>query len=132
MNLRSRLTAMLSAIMIMFSLSPVLVMAADCANPASAKEAIKCGSDSAAGKSNEDPKSLDVTVTRLLNVLSTVVGVVAVVMIIVSGLRYITSGGDAEKVKTAKKALLYAIIGLAIVALTQTIVHLVLTEAGKA
>jgi hypothetical protein len=51
-------------------------------------------------------------------------------MIIFSGLRYITSGGDAEKVKTAKRTLLYALVGLAIVALTQTIVHLVLTEAS--
>ena len=128
MKLKSKITALISTILLLLTFSPALVLA-DCANPASAKEAIQCGSDSGSGNANKTPASLDTTVTHILNILSTVVGVAAVIMIIISGLRYIMSGGDAEKVKTAKKTLLYAIVGLVIVALTQTIVHLVLTEA---
>lgn len=68
---------------------------------------------------------------RIINILSIIVGVVAVVMIIVGGLRYITSGGDSSKVGTAKTTIIYAIVGLVIVALAQLVVHFVLNESSK-
>lgn len=67
---------------------------------------------------------------KIVNIASAVVGVIAVIMIIIGGLRYITSGGDTNKVSGAKNTLLYAIIGLVIVALAQLIVHFVLGSAG--
>lgn len=63
-----------------------------------------------------------------LNVLSIVVGVAAVVMIIVGGFRYIASGGKQESVTSAKNNILYALIGLIIVALAQVIVRFVLNK----
>jgi hypothetical protein len=68
----------------------------------------------------------------IINVLSAVVGVVAVVMIIVGGLRYITSGGNDTSVSGAKNTILYAVIGLIIVALAQIIVRFVLTKVTQA
>ena len=62
----------------------------------------------------------------IINILSIVVGVVAVIMIIIGGLRYITSGGNDTSVTGAKNTILYAIIGLVIVALAQIIVRFVL------
>jgi hypothetical protein len=53
------------------------------------------------------------------------VGVVCVIFIIIGGIKYATSGGDAEKVKKAKNTLLYACIGLAIALLAGVIVSLV-------
>jgi hypothetical protein len=50
-------------------------------------------------------------------------------MIIYGGFRYITSGGDSGRVGNAKNTLIYAIIGLVIVALAQLIVHFVLNQA---
>lgn len=73
--------------------------------------------------------TFDKYVKFALNLLSIIVGILAVVMIIVAGLRYITSGGKQESVSSAKNTLLYAVIGLVIVALAQIIVHFVLTEA---
>jgi cytochrome bd-type quinol oxidase subunit 2 len=73
--------------------------------------------------------SLNTLLTQIVNIFSAVVGVVAVVMIIVGGLRYITSGGDSGKVGTAKNTLIYAIIGLVVVALAQVIVHFVFAKA---
>lgn len=67
--------------------------------------------------------------TTVVNIFSVVVGVVAVIMIIVGGLRYITSGGDSSKVGGAKNSIIYAIVGLVIVALAQFIVHYVLAKA---
>jgi TctA family transporter len=65
-------------------------------------------------------------VARGLNLFSAVVGIIAVVMIIVGGIQYITSGGDSGNVTKAKNTILYAVIGLVVVALAQIIVKFVL------
>ena len=67
----------------------------------------------------------------VINILSVIVGVVAVIMIIVGGFRYITSGGDSGKVGSAKNTIIYAIIGLILVALAQIIVNVVLSQASN-
>lgn len=64
----------------------------------------------------------------IVNLLSAVVGVVAVIMIIVGGFRYITSGGNDTSVTSAKNTILYAIIGLVVVALAQLIVRFTLSK----
>ncbi len=69
---------------------------------------------------------------QIINVFSVIVGVVAVIMIIVGGFRYITSGGDATKVSGAKNTILYGLIGLVIVALAQVIVRFVLKQVTDA
>lgn len=68
-------------------------------------------------------------ITDVINVFSVVVGIVAVIMIVYAGFKYITSGGAQEKVTSAKNTILYAIIGLVIVALAQIIVKFVLNKA---
>lgn len=69
---------------------------------------------------------------KIVNIFSVIVGIVAVIMIIFGGFRYITSGGDSNRVGGAKNTLIYAIIGLIIVALAQVIVHYVLNTASSA
>jgi cytochrome bd-type quinol oxidase subunit 2 len=71
-------------------------------------------------------------ITTVINIISAVVGIIAVIMIIVAGLRYVTSGGKEEGVKNAKNTILYAIIGLVVVALAQLIVHFVLNKTTQA
>lgn len=72
----------------------------------------------------------ETTITELskdiIDVLSLIVGVVSVVMIIIGGLRYITSGGDAGNVTTAKNTILYAIVGLIVVLFSQAIVQFII------
>ncbi len=51
-------------------------------------------------------------------------------MIIYGGFRYITSGGDSGRVGNAKNVLIYAVVGLIIVALAQIIVRFVLTQTS--
>jgi len=70
-------------------------------------------------------------VRELINILSWVVGVVSVIMIIIGGFRYITSGGESGGVTAAKNTIMYAIIGLVIVALAQVIVHFVLSGVSS-
>jgi len=69
---------------------------------------------------------------KVVNFLSLVVGIIAVIMIIVGGFRYITSGGESGNVSGAKNTLIYAIVGLVIVALAQFIVHFVLNTTSDA
>ena len=76
----------------------------------------------------EQDSGLQGTVKTVINVLSVVVGIVAVIMIIIGGFRYVTSGGKQESVTGAKNTILYAVIGLVIVALAQVIVRFVLTR----
>jgi hypothetical protein len=68
---------------------------------------------------------------KIVNIISAIVGVIAVIMIIVGGFKYITSGGDSNNVSGAKNTIIYAIIGLIIVALAQVIVHFVLTQSDN-
>jgi len=77
---------------------------------------------------NSSIKSIASTV---VNTISIIVGVIAVIFIIYGGFKYITSGGDSGKVSEAKNALIYAIVGLLVVAIAQAIVRFVLS-AGSA
>lgn len=79
-----------------------------------------------------DPNSAQGTVARIIsqviNIMSILVGVMAVIMIIISGIRFITSGGDPNNVGAAKNTIIYAIVGLVVVAMSQVIVRFVLTR----
>lgn len=78
---------------------------------------------------NSAAERVDEIVSQVINILSLAVGVVAVVMIIVGGLRYITSGGDSSNVTGAKNTILYAVVGLVVVAFAQVIVRFVVDRA---
>lgn len=65
-----------------------------------------------------------------LNVLSIVAGVVAVIMLIISGLKYITSQGDATQIANAKKSLIYVIVGIVVVVIAQSLVQFVLKRTS--
>jgi hypothetical protein len=73
---------------------------------------------------------LTLVLHRLVNIFSAIVGVIAVFMIMVGGLKYITSGGESAKVSGARNTIIYAIVGLVIVALSQYIVAFVLSNAA--
>jgi Type IV secretion system pilin len=81
---------------------------------------------------NEGSSTVSSLIRTIINILSIIVGVVAVIMIIIGGFRYITSGGKQESVTAAKNTILYAVIGLVIVALAQIIVRFVLTKTTSA
>lgn len=65
----------------------------------------------------------------VLNILSVIAGVAGIIMVIISGMRFITSSGDPQSVSGAKKTLIYAMVGLVVVAVSQLLVHFVLHAA---
>lgn len=94
-----------------------------------------CDACTGIGTANGDCTSKGATqvsnvVKGIVNILSAIVGVAAIIMIIISGLKYITSGGDSNAVSSAKSSLIYALVGLIIVAMAQFIVHLVFHVTG--
>lgn len=103
---------------------------ADCSsgNFSSASGAIQCGATTAnggQGSTTDATTQANSLISSILNILTVGVGIIAVVMIIVAGYYYITSSGNQEKVTTAKRTLIYAIIGLVIAALAKIIAQFV-------
>jgi hypothetical protein len=98
------------------------------------KEQIQCGVDTAAGGASAKPagQTAQDTVIAVINVLSLVGGALAVIMIIYGGLRYVISGGNQEATKSAKNTIVYAVVGLVIIAIAQVIVQFVLTNTNDA
>lgn len=66
----------------------------------------------------------------IINILSWVVGVIAIIMMVIAGLTMVTSAGEAEKTKKAKSTITYALVGLVIVALAQVIIRFVISKVG--
>jgi uncharacterized membrane protein YuzA (DUF378 family) len=83
------------------------------------------------GKCTTAGPSLDAIIANVVNIISILVGIAAVIMIMVGGFKYITSGGDTGNVNSAKQTILYAIIGLVIVAFAQFIVQFVIKTSSE-
>ncbi len=113
-----------------FAASPAF--AADDASKSAACEAI--GGTYSGGKcstpgNTAEPQDI---FSQIIQIFSWVVGAISVIMLIFGGFKYITSGGDAGKITSAKNTILYAVVGLVIVALSQVIVNFVLSKAVDA
>ena len=65
---------------------------------------------------------------KVTDIIALIAGAAAVIIIIVSGLRYVTAGGDSGKVSSAKNTLIGAIIGLIVVVLARTLVVFVVNR----
>ena len=72
--------------------------------------------------------SLTNVIRRIINIFSIVIGILAVIMIMVSGFKYVTANGDTGNLTSAKQTLIYAIVGIVVVALSQFIVRFVLDQ----
>lgn len=70
-------------------------------------------------------KSIGDLITRVLKILLTLAGIVAVLFIIIGGFLYITSYGNEQQAEKGKKALQYALMGLGIVILSYVLVYVV-------
>lgn len=67
-------------------------------------------------------------INKIANIFAMVTGVAAVVVIIISGFEYVRSTGDSAKINKAKNGILYALIGLVVVALARALVALAVSK----
>jgi len=88
----------------------------------------------ASAQSIQPPPGVPDNFPDLLGKIATQVGFLiaslGVIMIIVAGIFYLTSGGSPERIGVAKKALIYAVVGIAIGIAAQAIVDIVLGIIG--
>jgi hypothetical protein len=78
--------------------------------------------------SEEGSPELADQIRIVVNILLFILGAIAVVMIIIGGIRYATSNGDSSQIKTAKDTILYAVIGLIVAILAYAIVDWVIHQ----
>jgi nitrate/nitrite transporter NarK len=91
------------------------------------------GADTSNGNNGCDATAgtkLSVIIKNIINLLSIIVGIAAIIVIIVSGLRFITAGGDANSISSARNGVIYAVVGLIVAALAQVIVRFVLSKTS--
>ena len=75
--------------------------------------------------------TLNEIVSTVISTIIYIIGIIAVIMIIIGGIHYATSQGDAAKVKKGKDTILYGIIGLVVAILAYAIVNFVLEALNK-
>jgi len=68
------------------------------------------------------------SVKIIVNTLLFVLGAVAVLVLIIAGIMYVVSGGDAASVKKAKDMILYAVVGIVVAVLAYAIVNFVISS----
>lgn len=75
-----------------------------------------------------DSSTLNKIMGSVVNILLTIVGMISVIMIIIGGIRYTTSNGDASQTAAAKNTILYALVGLVVAIMSFAIVKFVLNR----
>jgi hypothetical protein len=84
-----------------------------------------CQGVTAAGGGGCTQGGLSSSIVNIVNILLFIVGAIAVIMIVIGGLRYILTQGDQSSIQQAKNTVLYSIIGLIIALLAYAIVNFV-------
>lgn len=87
----------------------------------------KAGVDCSGAKTKTN---LSTSVWHLVRTALTVLGGLAVIMIIIGGIMFAASSGDAGRVKTAKNTILYAVVGLLVAMFAAAIITLVINYFG--
>lgn len=68
------------------------------------------------------------TLGKALTLTFVTIGAVSIVMLVIAGLRYSISAGDKEKMATAKRMIIYTVVGIIVSASAITFVNVVLGQ----
>lgn len=80
------------------------------------------------GKNNNPFDGSSGIVATIANFMAAIGGLIAVVVIMLSGLRLIMSGGDSAKLTQSRNAIIYAAAGIVVIVLARTIIGFVLSK----
>jgi hypothetical protein len=122
------LSLVFSFVLVMPAVGMVSAEAVDIV-PESACSGNGANNSPACNKSTEDPiTGTKGVLLKVANILAWFGGAIAVVMVIFAGFNYVTSAGDAAKVKRAKDIILYALVGLVVIVVSRVIVIFVINK----
>jgi len=82
--------------------------------------------DGGCDTSTDSDSSISKTVKAIINILSFVVGIVAIIMLIIGGIRFITSQGEGSSTAAARSTIIYALVGILVVVMAQVLVKFVI------
>lgn len=66
--------------------------------------------------------------TKVVQTFAYIAGIIAVIMVILGGFKYITANGDSGSIASAKQTIIYALVGVVIAILAQAIVSYILSK----
>ena len=93
----------------------------------SAADLIRKGADSTG---QQDTRSAGDIAKDVVNIMFFIVGIMAVIMIIWGGIRYVLSAGNSAALTSAKNTIVYAVIGLIVAILAYAIVNFVINTVS--
>lgn len=118
----------LPAVALPAAVSAVDIVPSEVCSRGGASDSAVCR-DNRSAENNRDRNPIfgsEGALTAAVNILSVVVGIVAVIMIILGGLKYVTSGSNPQDVANARERIIYSLVALVVVALAQVIVRYVI------
>jgi len=116
------------------------------ANPLSAQAAdilgssAQCGSagagtgssavctDDATAQGNPSNNPVVDKLENIATIVAIIAGAAAIILLLVGSIQYITSNGDSNKISNAKNTIIYALVGIVVVALAATIIEFVVNQ----
>lgn len=116
---KSTLGMLVLALMILLVFVPATGLAATCKN-----QGLTCVSPGGLPQ----PAATSGTVKTILGIVFGLVGAISLLMITISGLRYVTSGGDPQRAAKAKEGIIFALVGLAVALAAEAIVAFVVNR----
>jgi hypothetical protein len=79
-------------------------------------------------KGNPDP--ILAVLKTTIDVISYIIGIAAIIVLIIAGLEMVIGGGDAQSVASARNSMIYALVGIVVAVLAQSIVVFVLKNVA--
>lgn len=128
-----RLITALSVLLISITLAPIAIATAATrdvcagANTSGSAFCIDSAGKNTPGADNPISGTSGI-ILRATRLIAVVAGAAAVILIIVGAIQFVTSSGDSGGAKRARETILYALIGLVIIALAQAIVSFVVVR----
>ncbi|MBC7764474.1 hypothetical protein H7Y29_02040 [Microbacteriaceae bacterium] len=89
-------------------------------------ECIKAGVSASGGTSSKT--DIGDLIKTVVSVLLFLLGAIAVIMIVIGGIKYTTSNGDSSAVTSAKNTILYAVVGLIVALMAYAIVNFIVDK----
>ena len=129
--MKSKIRSILSVFLIVFSLSfatgAVSLLVAQPVLADTVKD-IQDGVTGAGGNPATKKNSgaqIPVVIKTAINILLFFIGVFAVIMIVIAGIRFVTSNGDSNTVSSARNTIMYAVIGIVVAFMAFALVNFV-------
>lgn len=97
---------------------------------ASATDQINTGASAACGDSCNTGVTSQSIFNQVANALTYLIGGLSVIMIIVGGLRYVTSNGDSKQTTAARQTILYAVVGVVVAICSYAIIQFITSRVG--